>query len=226
MSSSSSTLTRVQFEQACKAFIDKHARSPPPSVGATTLKGWSWAEHPTVPGLGYLFRTVPLHGCALAPDEDVDFVQEDVPQSAVFVDDPAIADGASPEYFTCEQSIAFSPTFQVPAFYFTIHDSRGSPFGLEEIMNTSLLCHHALPETQTTSFALFQRDALFPLLSQGDHPTSGLPSWFIHPCGTACAMSELIGEKMAGGMPEVCSKEWLLVWLETWFLMLGNMVQL
>ncbi len=93
-------------------------------------------------------------------------------------------------------------------------------------MNTSLLRHRALPETQATSFALFQRDALFPLLSQGDHPTLGLPSWFIHPCGTACAMSELIGEKMAEGMPEVGSKEWLLVWLETWFLMLGNMVQL
>ena len=36
-------------------------------------------------------------------------------------------------------------------------------------------------------------------------------------------MSELIGEKMAEGMLEVGSKEWLLVWLETWFMMLGNM---
>jgi ubiquitin-like-conjugating enzyme ATG10 len=102
----------------------------------------------------------------------------------------------------------------------------GSPLGLEEIMNTSLLRHHALPETQATSFALFQQDALFPLLSQGDHPTLGLPSWFIHPCGTACAMSELIGEKMAEGVAEVGSQEWLLVWLETWFMMLGNMVKL
>ncbi|KAI9448332.1 hypothetical protein H4582DRAFT_1899985 [Lactarius indigo] len=102
----------------------------------------------------------------------------------------------------------------------------GSPLGLEEIANTSLLRHHALAETQATSFALFQRNALFPMLSQGDHPTVGLPSWFIHPCGTACAMSELIGEKMAEGMAEVGSKEWPLVWLETWFLMLGNMVQL
>jgi len=96
---------------------------------------------------------------------------------------------------------------------------------LEEIMNTGLLRHHALLETQATSFALFQQDALFPLLSQGDHPTVGLPSWFIHPCGTACAMSELIGE-MAEDTPEVGSKEWLLVWLETWFMMLGNMVNL
>ncbi len=78
----------------------------------------------TVPGLGYLFRTVPLYGCTPAPDIDSDFVQADVPQSVEFVDDLAIADGASPEYLTCGQSIAFSPTFQVPVFYFTIHDSR------------------------------------------------------------------------------------------------------
>ena len=39
-------------------------------------------------------------------------------------------------------------------------------------------------------------------------------------------MSELIGEKVAEVMPEVGSKEWLLVWLETWFMVLGNMINL
>ena len=78
----------------------------------------------TFPGLGYLFRSVPLHGCAPAPDRDSDFVQEDVPASTEFVDDLAIAESSSPVWLTCGQSITFSATFQVPAFYFTIHDSR------------------------------------------------------------------------------------------------------
>jgi hypothetical protein len=39
-------------------------------------------------------------------------------------------------------------------------------------------------------------------------------------------MSELIEEKTAEGLTDIGSKEWLLVWLETWFMMLGNMVQL
>ncbi len=53
----------------------------------------------------------------------------------------------------------------------------------------------------------------------------GTPAWFIHPCGTACAIGELIGEsKKAEGMPEV-SDNWLH-WLETWFMMLGNIVSL
>lgn len=96
---------------------------------------------------------------------------------------------------------------------------------LEEIMHSSLLRRHALPETQVTPFALVQPDALFPLLSQGDHPTLATPAWFIHPCGTACAMGELIGEKKAEGMPDVVSDKWS-DWLETWFMMLGNIVEL
>ena len=102
-------------------------------------------------------------------------------------------------------------------------NADGSPLALEEIMNTSLLRSHVLSGTQVTSFALVQPDALFPLLSQGDHPTLGTPSWFIHPCGTACAMGELIGEKKAEGMPEVVSDK-SLDWLEMWFMVLGNVV--
>ena len=105
-------------------------------------------------------------------------------------------------------------------------NADGSPLTLEEIMNTSILRCHALPEIQVTPYALIQPDAPFPLLTQGDHPTLGTPGWFIHPCGTTCAMSELIEEKTAEGLTDVGSKEWLLVWLETWFMMLGNMVQL
>ena len=92
-------------------------------------------------------------------------------------------------------------------------------------MNTSLLRRHTLPETQITSFALARPDAPFPLLSQGDHPTLGTPAWFIHPCGTGFAMGELIGEKDAEGMLEGVSDKWLN-WLETWFMMLGNIVEL
>jgi ubiquitin-like-conjugating enzyme ATG10 len=92
-------------------------------------------------------------------------------------------------------------------------------------MNTRLLRRHVLPETQVTPFALVPPDALFPLLSQGDHPTLGTPSWLIHPCGTANAMGELIGEKNANRMPEVISNK-SLDWLEMWFMMLGNIVEL
>jgi ubiquitin-like-conjugating enzyme ATG10 len=191
-----------------------------------------------------LSRTALLQGCARYRDNDA--LKDDVPESEDIVEDPALAQSTSSASFTCGQSIIFSPTFQVPVFYFTIHDSRaslqrqkgkvllsrevnadGSPLTLEEIMNTSLLRRYALPEIQVTPYALTQPDASFPLLSQGDHPTLGTPSWFIHPCGTACAIGELIGERKKAeleGMPEV-SDDWL-DWLETWFMMIGGIVDL
>lgn len=194
----------------------------------------------TFPGLGYLSRTALLQGCARYKDSDL--LKDDCSESEV-VEDPALAHGSSSGFLICDQSITFSPTFQVPAFYFTIHDSRALLFGprsrwiaqergntdgslltLEDIMNTSLLHRHALPEIQVTPYALVQPDASFPLLSQGDHPTLGTPAWFIHPCGTAFVVGELLGEKNAEGMPEDSDK-WLR-WLETWFMMMGNIVEL
>jgi ubiquitin-like-conjugating enzyme ATG10 len=51
---------------------------------------------------------------------------DDVPESEDIMEDPAVAHNTLSESFTCGQSITFSPTFQVPVLYFTIHDSRAS----------------------------------------------------------------------------------------------------
>jgi hypothetical protein len=53
-----------------------------------------------------------------------DLLDDDVPETGVDVDDPALAPCASSALLVSGQSIAFSPTFQVPVFYFTVHDTR------------------------------------------------------------------------------------------------------
>jgi ubiquitin-like-conjugating enzyme ATG10 len=68
-----------------------------------------------------MFRTALLQ--YRTPSRDNDLVEEDGLESGDVVD-PAVARDASPGFLTCGQSIAFSPTFQVPVFYFTVHDSR------------------------------------------------------------------------------------------------------
>jgi len=118
----------------------------------------------------------------------------------------------------------------IPVRYLSVKEEKvllkkgnadGSPLTLEEIMNTGILRRHGMPEIQVTPYALVQPDESFPLLSQGDHPTLGTPAWFIHPCGTACAIGELIGERKAEGMPGVDDG-----WLEAWFMMMENIVDL
>lgn len=57
--------------------------------------------------------------------------------------------------------------------------------------------------------------SMFPLLSQGEHPTLGMPCWYLHPCETAVAVEEIVAE-MGGGANVI----------EGWLLIVGNVVEL
>ena len=59
-----------------------------------------------------------------ARNGDSDLLDDDVPETGVAVEDPALAPGGSSGLLMCDQTITFSPTFQVPVFYFTVHDPR------------------------------------------------------------------------------------------------------
>ena len=76
-----------------------------------------------------------------------------------------------------------------------------------------------MPETERTTFSLQQRGQLFPLLSQGEHPTLGTPCWFFHPCETPTALAEL---KEAREQDDSFPGRTIMLWL----LLLGNVVDL
>lgn len=93
----------------------------------------------------------------------------------------------------------------------------GSPLALEQIVKSRLFRPQVLPSVDGSTFALTLPDSSFALLSQGDHPTLGTPSWYFHPCHT----SEVVGEIMV----EVeGSRDAPLRWLEAWFMVMGNIV--
>lgn len=135
-------LTRHQFDSACKGLLGKY-------IGSVSVpdcfKDWSWHEHPvrrllhwssrlvclakaqSVPGFGHLTRTT-LHTRRLgSPPLHASF--DEILEDDEALNDEATADTSSPppESLTCRQYIVYSATFQVPAFYFTIHDSSRLP---------------------------------------------------------------------------------------------------
>ena len=71
-----------------------------------------------------------------------------------------------------------------------------------------------------TTFALETPDSPFAMLSQGDHPTLNTPCWYLHPCHTA----EVVEEITQGMACDETSGP--LRWLEAWFMVLGNVVDL
>jgi len=121
------------------------------------------------------------------------------------------------------QYVVYSATFQVPAFYFTIHNSHGSPLSLTDILKTSLFHRFNREGTETTSFAVSLPTSSFPLLSQGDHPTLGSPCWYFHPCETSASVGEVMKEVLQADWTE---DERLVRWMEVWFMVLGTAVEL
>ena len=105
----------------------------------------------------------------------------------------------------------------------TIHVD-GSPLALDELLATPLFRKDCLPNvSDATPFGLMDSNATMSLLSQGEHPVLGTPSWYLHPCHT----SEMIEEVMAELRREDWSPE-QIKWhfFQTWFMILGNVVDL
>lgn len=207
------TMTSTLFEAACKAFVRRR-------------HDWVWVEQPLLQGFGYMHRTTPLQNRSTTSDP---------PEPA---DDPAAALPLS-DHLTCHQSVVFSPTFQVPTFYFSVYDpsacdvqspprryitlSAGAPLGLSDIMHTSLLRKHALDGTEATAFSIGNPASNFPLLSFGEHPCLGSQYWYLHPCETGPAVEEMLAA-WSDTRSQDSARE--VRWLEAWFLVLSCAVDL
>ncbi|KAI0366408.1 hypothetical protein BV20DRAFT_971929 [Pilatotrama ljubarskyi] len=206
------TLTRAQFEDACRRYVDAHSAGRRPDV-KTYPSGWLWNEHSYISGLGYLARTVLL---PRKHTPEVDEASELCEPLAI--DDEAVSVPAG-DLLTCKQYVVYSATFEVPAFYFTLHESTGSPLPLDEVVKSALFRRHALPSPDGNTFALTLPDSSLALLSQGDHPTLGTPAWYFHPCHTSEAVREILAASGGTGAGDE-----LLRWMEVWFMVMSNIV--
>ncbi|KAI9681552.1 MAG: hypothetical protein M1829_000749 [Trizodia sp. TS-e1964] len=117
------------------------------------------------------------------------------------IDDPpdeaALQRSAALPNAVVEYSIVLSPTYRVPVLYFSLHNSSRAP-RLEAVYEALV--------------PLSMRGGLRSVgvlggLSRGDHPITGRPAFFVHPCNTAAAMQALVG---AEGVPV---EEYLVLWL-------------
>jgi ubiquitin-like-conjugating enzyme ATG10 len=98
-----------------------------------------------------------------------------------------------------------------------LDSAGGSPLQLTDIMQTSLLREDVCEGTVATTFAVSHPAMNLPLLSQGEHPTLGIPCWYFHPCETASAVEEILKES-EDNRP--------LSWMEAWFTVLSTAVNM
>ncbi|KAI6105656.1 hypothetical protein EDD16DRAFT_941768 [Pisolithus croceorrhizus] len=213
------TFTRSQFDEACKKFIQNHGHH----VLDKGKPSWSWREHACLLGFGYMERvtSLPLHRRVTGINADT--IQDNLEENSLEPIDCAAAAATFAGELLCHQYVVLSPTFRVPTFYFSVHDSSGTPLTLTEVLQLPLFHRDAFEGAQVTTFSVEQSCASFPLLSFGDHPTLNVQCWYLHPCGTKAAVEEILDATEEGNAEE---EQCHLRWLEAWFTVLSSLLDL
>lgn len=98
--------------------------------------------------------------------------------------DSCVDDGSKSIEYLWNFSVVFSETWRVPVLYFEVAKRSGERCTHSEVIN--LLVDEPKPALKTPSEYL-------SFLSFDEHPVTGFPALFLHPCGTEARMSELQG---------------------------------
>ena len=108
------------------------------------------------------------------------------------------------EYAEFTFSVVFNDTWRVPTLYFTCYRGDGAPLRRREVLDILL-------RGQRSARSSDEDEALWEFVSQEEHPVTGTPAYFLHPCRTADRMGELI--KLRHEVDEVGDSCPLLSWM-------------
>ncbi|SCZ88594.1 BZ3500_MvSof-1268-A1-R1_Chr2-1g04513 [Microbotryum saponariae] len=118
--------------------------------------------------------------------------------------------------------VCWSPTYHVPVLYFMAHKQNGAPLELSELFNSTIFQHiyyKIAPDTSEPAALTSESDdppPPAPFISQADHPTLGVPTWFLHPCNTQAIIQEVLCEDQGS----------TTTYFDTWLMVVGSVVDL
>ncbi|CAE6382496.1 unnamed protein product [Rhizoctonia solani] len=226
------TLSRDEFNRACQVFLrEPLQRSGGENSLYVSFGTWTWTKHNSIPNWGYLARSSSSKAFKLGSGaqevtllEDHDELTEDDDGSCA----PTNEDEAERVYF--HESIVWHPTYMVPAYYFQAADASGSPVSVTRVINTARFRGRTFSDMadKATEYGIHPTrtaDAQFPLLSNGDHPITGAPHWYFHPCETSAAVREILSQTLNISW-DPRSDGCLLHWFKAWLAVLTTAIDL
>lgn len=213
MSCDNANITYEQFERVCCAYLStRDAASPTISQGSslswlTYARGWEWlppfpcgsrAFLPTACLSRTLHILAPASSSSSSSDDPGDeaLIEDDKVCEHVADDDVAIE---REEVVTVTQTIHWSSTWRLPVLYFNASSSSGQPLSLDQLISAGIV------HTPTTLSDNPDENATAGPggASVADHPRSGLPSFFLHPCNTSQALTALLAQNEDGMQGEI-----------------------
>lgn len=134
-------------------------------------------------------------------DEDDEIEQIDEEELVPMPPESNCREGAEAENdaLTATYDIVLSPSYSVPVLHFSVRTARG-----KLVTELDTIYDHLVPR-------LFKNQVLgvgiMGGISTTDHPITGAPSFFIHPCNTADALRQVAADR------EVRLHEYLFLWM-------------
>ncbi|CCA67211.1 hypothetical protein PIIN_01044 [Serendipita indica DSM 11827] len=222
-------MTPAEWATCCSTFVDKYSRGQwGEDIRRNGCLGWTWKPHPTWPAFGYMTRQVTLRYRNSTTEPLVESELPEEPDLEGAVDWNQVSHTRSRRELNSTQYVVYSPSFQVPAFYFVVSDGDGRVLSIEETVKTTIFRPGVVPEAAVHTTHIDRpgeqaEDAsVFPLLSQGDHPVLQTPCLYVHPCETQTAVKELVHARQSETGDTMGHEQWL----EMWFLVLGGVLDL
>lgn len=102
---------------------------------------------------------------------------------------------------TVEYHIIHSPSYRVPVLYFFLSHLPTTDFKGIDAVYEYLVPQHRLGEMKDVG--------VLGALGMANHPVTDLPCFWVHPCNTAEAMSEILSSVKHAVTPE----KYLMIWL-------------
>lgn len=131
---------------------------------------------------------------------------EELYADETLADEAACARDGGGEHAEWTFSVVFHDVWCVPTLYFTVHREDGSSLRRQEVLDVLL-------RDRPRSWSADEEEALWEFVSREEHPATGRPAFFLHPCRTAELMQGLLADRRngnGGGDDERCP---LLSWL-------------
>lgn len=98
------------------------------------------------------------------------------------------------ETVTVHQAISWSKIWRLPVLYFHAHTAGGQPVALSHLTRVGIVhSSGTLPHADgADDVGEHEVDTPATPISVADHPRTGLPTYFLHPCHTETALQSLL----------------------------------
>lgn len=139
-----------------------------------------WRLETTKSKLQYLVHELVVRDCVNQVDLEIEESFED-PSLAQDEETETTQRKQSSHHSEWRFSVVYSDTWRVPVLYFTVQDPSGNPLPRDKVVA-------ALPASS-------QVQDTWDLVSYDEHPVSGVPSYFLHPCQTEARLKVLFNNE-------------------------------